>query len=221
MAERQSAQDEVWETTKPLFISKKHTYYSTVHDEEWVLGSGAYYDLDARIKKLENIYSFLGKSYAVKYMKLFGRYALEDTIPAASSAEYEWYREVMSTKETVTAMFDTFNELTERLSYYVKLIEHSDELLKLARAMGHRYLREAVLTLHDALCGTYSEDLTIEQIEAIKLIVNQLQDIKWDRQAVRNLDRSLRQQGFETVPSDKFMRSHHERREVDSEATLP
>lgn len=216
MAERESTQNELLRNTEEMVTYRLSSYSSTARAKEWSIGIGAYYDLEGRLRRLERtVFREMPRAMQYIMMRELERYGLKDTIPPAASAEYEWHSEVMRTKETVTNMLNTFDELETRLSYHVKLIEHSDELLELARAMGNRYLREAVLTLHDALCGTYSEDLTTEQVKAIEHIVSRLQEIKWDRQAVRALDRTLRQQGFETVPSDRFMRSGRERSEVD------
>lgn len=185
---------------------KWYRYVAARHTKEWGIGVGAYLDLAHRVRNLEGAMKY-GVSPTIRYMmKLLEQYDERDSIPGAASAAYEWQSEVMRTMDTVTNMLNTFDGLETRLSCYVKLIEHSSELLKLARGMGNRHLRESVLTLHDALCGTYSEDLTIEQAEAIKDAVSQLKDIKWDRQMVRALDKTLRQQGFETVPSDRFIK---------------
>jgi len=185
---------------------KWYRYGAPRYTKEWVIGVGAYLDLAHRVRNLEGAMKY-GVSPTMQYMmKLLERYDERDSIPGAASAAYEWQSEVMRTMDTVTNMLNTFDGLETRLSCYVKLIEHSSELLKLARGMGNRHLRESVLTLHDALCGTYSEDLTIEQAEAIKDAVSRLKDVKWDRQMVRALDKTLRQQGFETVPSDRFIK---------------
>lgn len=222
MAERESTRDdELIGSTVEMFCSNWLRHPSTVHAKEWAISIGAYYDIIRRLQQMESTV-WHGMAPTIRHiMKELERYDLKDTIPAAASAEYEWHSEVMRTIDTVTSMLNTFSDLETRLSYHVKLIEHSKELLNLARGTGNRYLREAVLTLHDALCGTYSEDLTIEQVEAIKNAVSQLQDIKWDRQMVRALDRALRQQGFETVPSDRFIRSGSVRSKFDSEVALP
>lgn len=176
--------------------------------EEWDIETPAYYydNLVYRVQSLENILLH-GMAPAMRdiYKKL-ERYEQEDTIPPAASVEYEWQSVVLRTIETVTNMLNSFDELETRLSCYVKLIERLEELLKLARGMGNRHLREAALTLHDALCGTYSEDLTIKQATTIKDAVGQLEDTEWDREKVRALDRTLRQQGFETVPTDRFIK---------------
>lgn len=219
MVERESRQsDELIKNSAEMIY---HRHHGIVLGKEWAIGIGAYYDLTYRLKHLESIVWHVMAPTIGDIMKILERYDLKDTIPAAASVEYEWQSEALRTMGTVTNMLDAFDELETRLSCYVKLIERLEELLKLARGMGNRHLREAVLTLHDALCGTYSEDLTIEQAATIKDAVGQLGDTEWDREKVRALDRALRQQGFETVPSDRFIRLDSVRSKFDSEGALP
>jgi len=205
MAKQESIQDELLRHTLEVLYMERDDV-RTRHAKEWSIGIGAYHDIYRRVQELESAMRY-GVAPAIQHlMKHLERYDERDSIPGAASAAYEWQSEVMRTMDTVTNMLNTFDGLGTRLSCYVKLIEHSSELLKLARGMGNRHLRESVLTLHDALCGTYSEDLTIEQAEAIKDAVSRLKDVKWDRRMVRALDKTLRQQGFETVPSDRFIK---------------
>jgi len=181
----------------------------TAPSKEWPFGIGAYYELVHRVQRMED--SMRGMAPMLRHIaKEMERNELKDSIPAAASVEYEWRNAVLRTIETVTSMLNTFDELVTRLSCYVKLIEHLKELLKLARGMGNRYLIGSVLTLHDALCGTYSEELTSKQAEAIEGVLNQLYDLNLTHEQVRALDRQLRKSGLETVPSDKFVGLHRE-----------
>lgn len=218
MVERESRQSDELKITTEEMIYLRHVVLGEQWDTEIPAHIHHHKDLDYRVQHLENIVLHaVAPTMRSMYMKLerLERYEQKDTIPAAASVEYEWQSVVLRTIETVTNMLNSFDELETRLSYYVKLIERSEELLKLARGMGNRHLREAALTLHDALCGTYSEELTIKQATTIKDAVGQLEDTEWDREKVRALDRTLRQQGFETVPSDRFIRLDSVRSKFD------
>jgi len=136
----------------------------------------------------------------------------KDAAPPAASAEYEWQSEAKKVLKAVEDMTRDFDDLSTRLSHHVAVIERIRELLKLARSMTNRSLRSAVLTVHDALCSIYSENLTLAQTEAAKEAVQRLQNLNWDREMVRALDRTLRDHGFETVPSDKFVDLSHAQR---------
>ncbi len=136
------------------------------------------------------------------------RYGERDSIPAAASAEYEWKEHTANALGVVDLMISEFSDLPTRLSYHVKTIERLADLLKVARSHGNRNLTFAVLTVYDATYSVYSEDMTSAQVEVVRDAVARLQSVEWDRDALRDLDRFLRNAGFETVPSDKFVSSH-------------
>lgn len=135
-------------------------------------------------------------------------YGERDAIPAAASAEYEWKEHTANALGVVDSMMAEFSDLPTRLSYHVKIIERLADLLKVARSHGNRNLTFAVLTVHDATYSVYSEDMTSAQAEVVRDAVARLQNVDWNRDALLDLDRFLRNAGFETVPSDKFVSSH-------------
>lgn len=132
-----------------------------------------------------------------------------DSLPAAASAQYEWYGRVTDTRRTVENMIEVFDDLPQRLSFHVALQRQMADLLKLARLMNNPALVSAALTVHDVLYGVYSEDLTLSQAQLLEESVSSLRNVDWDRERVRELDRVLRRAGFETLPSDKFMAPTH------------
>ena len=124
--------------------------------------------------------------------------------PAAASARYDLnlkLRQALSVSEKVIGEFD---DLSARLSYYTDLQRQLAELVKLARARSNKDLRDALLTLHDASYSVYSENLTISQMELLCHWINQVHDGRVDRENVRNLDKALRDAGYETIPTDRF-----------------
>jgi hypothetical protein len=131
--------------------------------------------------------------------------AERDSLPAAVSPDYEWGKRAVVVLRAVELLTENFDDLSDRLSFHIKLIDQLKELLPFARSSGNRPLRSAVLTLHDALYSVYSEDLTQEQLSLIREMVAALQDTDWDLDQVRRFDKKLRNQGFETVPSDKSL----------------
>ena len=137
--------------------------------------------------------------------------AERDVLPAASSAQYEWHNRVTITLTTIVDMIKVFDDMSQRLSVHVTLQGQMADLLKLARLMSNPVLVSATLTLHDALYGIYSEDLTLSQAQLLKASVEMLRGVDWDIKDVRALDRTLRKAGFETIPSDKFRVSGYAR----------
>ncbi len=170
-----------------------------------------------RLKKLENIvYDGMPPLMRYFYKQIREQEAMilelrrdkwKEATPSMSSIEYTWGVAIDKTVGIAANMVDSFTDLSTRLSCYVQLIKGCEELLNLARAMGNRGLREAMLTLHDAICGIYSEELTVEQGTTIKEVLETLRNIDWDSAKVRELDSLLRQRGFETIPSDRFTRT--------------
>ncbi|MBI2303167.1 MAG: hypothetical protein HYU86_00270 [Chloroflexi bacterium] len=139
-----------------------------------------------------------------KFSRALEHYPERDPFPAAASGEYDWWKQLRKMSNTVGRIRGVFEDLHERLRVYVELTDQSEQLLRLARATGSRHLREAALFLHDAVRGTYSEDLTIAQVEALGSVLETLRDFDLDREKVWAVDQSLRESGFETIPSDKF-----------------
>lgn len=195
------------------FLDTAMMFYPTRvrHAKQWSIGVGAYLDLVRRVDYLEAAMKHGLQPAMREWVRLRERYGERDTIPAAASAAYEWRSQVIKVADIVDNMLVAFEDLERRLSYHVNLIQQVSELLKLARSMGNRNIRDAVLTLHDALSGIYSEDLTSTQAEVIGSIVRRLHDPKWNREQVRALDKELRECGFETVPSDRFVGLYSER----------
>lgn len=191
----------------------------------WDTGVGAYrkpYDFNELKQRLECLEEFmeLGMKPAIldilrtlmRHDQYLKKYDVSDTMPAASSPAYEWYSQLKKVTYTIENMLDVFDDLNNRLGCYVSLIQQIKDMLKLARSLGNKNAREAVLILHDALCGTYSEDLTRSQVETIKNVANYLDDLDLTRDEVRALDRDLRESGLETVPSDRFVGAYSEKR---------
>ena len=131
-----------------------------------------------------------------------------DAIPSAASVDYDWMERVDKALCVVDTMMAEFDDLPVRLSCHVKAIERLADLLKVARSHGNRNLTFAVLTVYDAMYSVYSEDMTDEQAEAVRDAVARLRSMEWDKDTLRGLDRFLRNVGFETVPSDKFVSSN-------------
>ena len=141
--------------------------------------------------------------------KLVRYHEERDPLPAAASAEYEWQREAKKVLKVADDLIVDFDDLQIRLSQHVAITEKIGALLKVARSMNDKNLRSAVLTVQDALYSVFSENMTLEQAESIRQVLEQLQEINWDRKRVRELDKSLRNAGFETVPSDSFVSSYN------------
>lgn len=169
--------------------------------------------LAERVETLESKMEYAIRPALSKMAMLMERYGERDAIPAASSAEYEWQERAGKIVKTVEDFLATYqdNDLEKRLACHVTLLEQLRDLLKLARAIGDRNLRDAVLMLHDALSGQYSEDITGTQAQVIEDAVYQLQDLDWEKEQVRNLHKELRASGCETVPSDRFVGLYRER----------
>lgn len=169
-------------------------------------------DLTRRVELLENRMEYGVRpmlALVARHMELAN--VEKDTIPAAASAEYEWEDQVRKIVSTTEKMLSAFEDLEIRLKYYNSLIDQTRELLKLTRFIGEPTLRSAVLVVHDALCGVYSEDLTRTQAELIVSALDRLENLEWDREMVRALHRELRASGFETIPSDKHVDLYSER----------
>ena len=75
----------------------------------------------------------------------------------------------------------------------------------MARSHDTRHLERAALTISDALHSVYAEDLTKDQVDCICEVTKQLLDDTKD--ITRTIDRKLRSQGFETIPSERFQNS--------------
>lgn len=211
MVEREPIQeDQEFSKTAEMFYPKWRRHIGTRDTKTWSIGVGAYYDLVHRVKNLEGAMKYGVAPTMQHMMRLLERYGERDTIPGAASLAYEWLSQLTKVMNTVENMLKVFNDLEERLSCYVDLTQQVSELLKLARSLGNRNVRDAVLTLHDALRGTYSEDLTNTQVEAMQNAINHLYDLNLTREQVRALDRELRNSGLETIPSDKFVSMHSE-----------
>ena len=213
MAKKEPIQeDQEFINTEEMFYPQLRAYAGTRYKKRWAIGIGAYLDLVHRIENLEDTMSH-GVSPAIRHMmKLLQRYDERDAIPGAASPAYEWHSRLRAVTNTAENMPKVFDDLEKRLSCYVDLTQQVSELLKLARSLGNRNVRDAVLALHDALHGTYSEDLTSTQVEAIQNAINHLYDLNLNREHVRALDRELRKSGLETIPSDKFVGMYSEQR---------
>lgn len=144
-----------------------------------------------------------------KMARLVEEYTGRDSLPAASSAQYELHNRVADILITVENLADVFDDLGERLSSYTLLQKQLRDLLVLCRSVGSRIFRSAVITIHDAIHGAYSEDLTAEHVQVVRGSIERLLEARWDREGLRSLDKTLRVAGFETVPSDKFKYPHH------------
>ncbi len=211
MAKQESIQDELIRHTLEVSHMERDDV-RTRHAKEWSIGIGAYHDIYRRVQELESAMRH-GVAPAIQHiMKHLERYDERDSIPGAASAAYGWQSEVRGVTNTFENMLEVFDDLEKRLSCYVDLTKQVSELLKLARTLGNRNVRDAVLTLHDALRGTYSEDLTSTQVKAMQNAINHLYDLNLTREQVRALDRELRNSGLETIPSDKFVSMHSEQR---------
>jgi len=169
---------------------------------------------DSRLSALEDRMEHTVQPILKQFAKHLEYHPIKDPIPGAASAEYEWLSRITELTKTADQISSSFDDLATRLSCYSTLIDQTNNLLKLARSVGDRHLRTAVLTFYDALCSKYSEDLTRAQFDVIKEVLKQLKNHKWNVETVRTLDKLLRETGFETIPSDKFMSVHSEQSHV-------
>lgn len=167
-------------------------------------------ELENKVQRHDNLLEHGIRPALGKLVAQFEGYWQRDALTPAASADYEWYIIARKAFEAAAKILDDFEELDARLGHYCKVIDRLERLLELARSMNNRYLRQAVLTLQDAIRGKYSEDWTFEQAETIKRAAERLQSVDWNIEAVRNLDKDLRKSGFETVPSDQFPSSRGE-----------
>lgn len=198
-------------STVEMFHPMLSRYVRSRRGKRWAIGVGAYLDLVNRVESLESAMKY-GVSPTIRYlMKILEQYGERDSTPGAASLAYEWQSHLKEVTTTIENMLRVFDDLEKRLSCYSNLAQQVSELLKIARSLGNRNIRDAVLALHDALHGIYSEDLTSKQVEAIGNAVNHLYDLNLDRESVRALDRELRESGLETIPSDRFVGIYSER----------
>lgn len=203
-------EDEAFTNTVEILYRKSREYVGAKRPVEWAIGAGAYLDLAQRVSYLEVAMKQGVLPTIQNIMKTLERYDQRDTLPGAASAAYEWHSQLTAITDTIENMLKIFDDLDKRLSCYVNLIQQVKELLKLARSVGNRNVRDAVLTLYDALHGVYSEDLVITQAEVVKSAIAHLYNLNLDREQVRALHRQLRKSGFETVPSDRFVGMYRE-----------
>lgn len=211
MAKREPTQEnQEFSSTVEMFYPQWRRYVGTQYPKKWSIGAGAYFDLAHRVAFLEDALKY-GISPTIRYiMRIQEQYGERDSIPGAASLAYEWQSQLGKIMNIIENMLKVFDDLEKRLNCYVNLTRQVSELLKLARSLGNRNIRDSVLTLHDAICGTYSEDLTSTQAEAIKDTVQRLYNLDLSREQVRALDRELRKSGLETIPSDRFVGVHSE-----------
>ncbi len=202
-----------WPRSRGMFIS--HTHRASREEIAVLLARLGDTALARRQKLTEDRLSQIEVYLEHAVRPVLTRFAREiewsgepDAIPAAASVQYEWMEGVDKVLRIVDAMMAEFNDPPTRLSYHVKTIDRLAALLKVARSHGNRNLTFAVLTVHDAMYSVYSEDMTNEQAVTVRDAVARLQNMVWDRDTLRALDRFLRNAGFETVPSDKFLSSH-------------
>lgn len=124
--------------------------------------------------------------------------------PPASSARYELNSKLTELLETLTNLMDQFEDLGVRLYLYTALQRQLRGLLKYPRVRSARFLRSAILTLHDATYSIYSEDLTLDHVQTLCDWVTQIRTTVVGRDHVRKLGKALRDVGFETIPTEKF-----------------
>ncbi len=128
----------------------------------------------------------------------------KDTLPPASSIEYELFDKLAELQDVVRAIIDHYSDQDERLNYYVLLISRLKDIIDKTRTFKNRFFSRAVLMLYDSLSCMYSEDLTQEQLKTIYVSIVTLQEPDWDKNKLRALNKHLRSSGFETIPSDRF-----------------
>ena len=168
--------------------------------------------IETRLSKLEHRvehHDFLNRTAIQPLLSRFAREieGLPSSVesPPASSARYELSIKLKELLVTIENIVNEFQDLRVRLSHYTAFQRQMGELLKLSRIRNNKVLRSAFLTIHDASYSVYSEDLTFQQAEVLLDWIVRLRDIPTvDKDSVRSLDRSLREAGFETIPSDKF-----------------
>ncbi|MGB2798914.1 MAG: hypothetical protein WBC82_03615 [Dehalococcoidia bacterium] len=213
MAKKKSSPlEKVFNNTEPMFYRGFPKYTEAEHEIKWDIGVGAYYDLIHRVENLEGAVKFIVPSRISTLKRVFEQYDVKDTMPAASSPVYEWHTQLNKVADIVENILEIFDDLDKRLNCYINLIKQVKDLLKLARSLENRNVRDVSLALHDAIHGTYSEDMTIKQVKAIQSIVKNLYDLNLSREQVRSFDRDLRKSGLETVPSDRFIGAYSEQR---------
>ena len=180
-------------------------------------------DVQSLTERMEQLEAHLQHGVQPVVSMMARRLELADAEPPAASAAYEWniggeragslavpkahdwsvgVNRVIETTQSLSSKYD---DMPSRLSYHVVLIERVKNLVKLARSHGKRHLTRAALTISDALQSVYAEDLTRDQVNCIcdvtKLLLDDANDV------IRDIDRRLRSQGFETIPSDRFRSS--------------
>ena len=127
----------------------------------------------------------------------------ESGSPPVSSAGYEWYVKFTEILDVIDKVIGEFEDLRARLSAYTGFQKWLDDLLNQMRSRGSHDLRHAVLTIYDAVHSVYSEDLTCDQLQAIRDSLERLRGSSISMVEVRSIDRLLRNVGFETIPSDR------------------
>lgn len=139
----------------------------------------------------------------------------KDSLPAASSAEYELFDSLTEIENIAGAIIAHYDDQDERLNDYILLVSRLKDFVYKIRTIENRFFFRAALMLYDALSCIYAEDLTQEQLRTVYSSVVKLKDLDWDKDKLQSLDKEFRASGFETVPSDRLKVQEKKREHVD------
>ena len=180
-------------------------------------------DIESLVARLERTEIALEHGVQPVLKMMASKLEFHDPEPPAASAAYDWgivkgrlgqlvepdtntwNDNVNQAIEITWNLLSVYDDLSSRLSHHVALIECVKRLVKLARSYDKKHLARAALTISDALHSVYAEDLTKDQVDCICDVTQQLRDDTKD--ITRTIDRKLRSQGFETIPSERFQNS--------------
>ena len=160
-------------------------------------------DLESSVKEHDHLLSHAVQPVLQMFARRIEGGVKEINYALAISEQDDWHSKVAEIFDTVDQVSSDFEDLRNRLSSYTVLQAQLRDLLHKARSNGSRDFRHALLTIYDASHSVYSEDLTMDQLEAIRNALEHMRESPSDREVARLIDRSLRGAGFETIPSDR------------------
>ncbi len=88
-----------------------------------------------------------------------------------------------------------------RLDVAVHLKNTLQRAIEIARALGRRMYKHALVVLYEAVRNTYAEELSDESWDALSDAAASLQDLDISRDEVRELAAGLRGAGFQPFPT--------------------
>ena len=120
-----------------------------------------------------------------------------------SSPKNAWQLKLADILAMLDAVRDEFDDQRIRLSKYTVFQTGLRALLEQTKGSTPREFRHAILTLYDAAHSVYSEELTRDQVKALRDAIEQLRGSAVDVGNLRSIDRALSDVGLETIPSNK------------------